>query len=126
MGLLQNGINVRIVDIAPRPVLLAGQVYEFIQDNLCDPLVCQRAVRDVTSVFHFAASMGGMGIIHEDNDLAIYTENNIMSLHLLSACFNTQIQRFFYASSACVYPDYLQKDSSKDVLLREKDVWENL
>ena len=126
MGLLQNGVNVRIVDIAPRPVLLAGQVYEFIQDNLCDPLVCQRAVRDVTSVFHFAASMGGMGIIHEDNDLAIYTENNIMSLHLLSACFNTQIQRFFYASSACVYPDYLQKDSSKDVLLREKDVWENL
>ena len=121
------GIKVRIVDTIPSsPMLLFGKDYEFIQGNLCDPAICELAVHGVTSVFHFAASMGGMGTIHEDNNLAIYTENNTMTLHLLFACLRMKVKRIFYASSACVYPDYLQQDPTNDVSLRENDVWQNL
>src|SRR6266550_4175709 len=120
------GIKVRIVDTIPSPMILIGKDYDFIQGNLCDPAICELAVRGVTSVFHFAASMGGMGTIHEDNDLAIYTENNTMTVHLLFACLHMKVQRIFYASSACVYPDYLQQDPTNDVSLRENDLWQNL
>ncbi|KAK2462169.1 hypothetical protein APHAL10511_005801 [Amanita phalloides] len=124
--LLRLSVRVRIVDIAPQPALLRGQDYEFMHRDLCDPVTCQLAVRGVTSIFHFAATMGGMGMIHEENDLPIYITNHFMTLHLLSACMNSDVKRIFYASSACVYPDHLQYDSSRDVLLREQDVWEDL
>ena len=95
-------------------MLLVGQDYEFIQGNLCDPAICELAVQGVTSVFHFAASMGDTGTIHADNDLASYTGNITMTLHLLSACLraNAKVQRIFYASSATIDPDELQQIQS--------------
>ncbi|KAF8622022.1 hypothetical protein AX15_007312 [Amanita polypyramis BW_CC] len=124
--LLQCGFQVRVIDAALPPPILQRQEYEFIRGDLCDPVVCQRAVYDVTSIMHFAATMGGMGTIHEENDLIIYQENQKMTLNLLAACRDTEVKRFFYASSACVYPDVLQKDIQRDVSLREHDTWKNL
>lgn len=79
----------------------------------------------VHTVLHFAANMGGMGTIHGDNDFTIYEENHTMTTNLLKACVHAGVKRFFYASSACVYPESLQTDTTADPSLRESDVWLN-
>lgn len=67
--------------------------------------------------------MGGMGTIHAANDFSIYEANHRMTQNILSASVAAGVKRLFYASSACVYPEQLQKDSSQDVSLSEDDVW---
>ncbi|PFH53625.1 glycosyltransferase family 2 protein [Amanita thiersii Skay4041] len=117
--------RVRIVDVEPNPPLfMQGPISdEFVPGNLCDSMKCQQVVQGVTSVFHFAAKMGGMGTIHEANDFIIYSENHMMTINLLTASMKAGVRCFYYASSACVYPNSLQCDSGKNTSLREQDVW---
>jgi nucleoside-diphosphate-sugar epimerase/glycosyltransferase involved in cell wall biosynthesis len=118
------GHRVRIADIAEDSYFDDAPVcHEKVIGNLCDPATCERAVRGAHTVLHFAAMMGGMGTIHADNDFAIYEANHRMTQNILSASLTAGVKRLFYASSACVYPEQLQKDSSCDVSLSEDDVW---
>jgi len=75
------------------------------------------------TILHFAATMGGMGTIHEGNDFIIYRDNSTMTVNLVSAAVRFGVQRFFYASSACVYPTSLQHHGPTPVSLKESDVW---
>ncbi|KAF9448767.1 NAD(P)-binding protein, partial [Macrolepiota fuliginosa MF-IS2] len=111
------------VDVAPEPGINGPICHEFINGNLCDLSVCVTAVRGVDIVLHLAANMGGMGTIHDDNGTSIYEQNHTMTLNLLKATNvpDTTDTHFFYASSACVYPEALQTDC--DVSLREADVF---
>jgi nucleoside-diphosphate-sugar epimerase/glycosyltransferase involved in cell wall biosynthesis len=111
------------VDISPRCELELPSDIEFILGNLCDEATCRIAVLGVHTVMHFAANMGGMGTIHEANDSIIYLENSLMSQHLVSASIDSRVKRFFYASSACVYPNSLQTSDRIDVALKESDIW---
>ncbi|KAJ6559165.1 NAD-dependent epimerase/dehydratase [Mycena vulgaris] len=124
---LDSGHRVRVVDIVsesslniqPHPRL------DVLIGNLCEKAVCSRVVKGVHTILHFAANMGGMGVIHCDNDFSIYTQNHLMTLNLLSAASAAGIKQFMYASSACVYPQSLQASTDTDVSLRESDVWRN-
>lgn len=95
--------------------------HEFVAGNLCDIDICHRVVRDADMVLHFAANMGGMGIIHDQNDFIIYQENITMTTNLLQASIAAGVKKFFYASSACVYSNTLQSGKG-DVSLREEDI----
>lgn len=64
-----------------------------------------------------------MGAIHEGNDFIILNDNSKMTINLVYAAVRLGVQRFFYASSACVYPTSLQHHGSTPVSLRENDVW---
>ncbi|KAL6297980.1 glycosyltransferase family 2 protein [Sparassis latifolia] len=121
--LCADGYKVRVTDINPQSYLDVPQNADFLLGNLCDPTFCMKALHGVDVVLHFAATMGGMGVIHSDNNLIIYEENHSMTLNLLSACLSHNVRGFFYASSACVYPDSLQGNGDVDVSLREDDVW---
>lgn len=123
--LVAQGRRVRVADVCPTPYLETSGV-ELVVGSLLDPVFCARAIRGVTIVVHFAATMGGMGVIHADNNFVIYHENHTMTLNLLSASVSSGIQRFLYASSACVYPDALQGQGNTDVSLRETDVYAQL
>ncbi|KAF9261235.1 glycosyltransferase family 2 protein [Marasmius fiardii PR-910] len=117
-----QGHHVRIADIAP--LATSGQHLEGIeyrQGNLCDPHFCDSVMQNVHIVLHFAANMGGMGTIHEDNNFTIYSENFFMTTNVLQSAVKADVRRFLFASSACVYPDHLQK-GTKDLQLRESDV----
>ena len=74
-------------------------------------------------MLHLAANMGGMGTIHEGNESRIYLENHLMTMNVLNAAVEAGVKRFFFASSACVYPGNLQSNERKDVALRESDVY---
>ncbi|KAJ3512025.1 hypothetical protein NLJ89_g3763 [Agrocybe chaxingu] len=117
--------RIRIVDIAHNLSNDEPIGHEFIRGDLTELTVCRAAVRDVDIVFHFAANMGGMGTIHDENDFILYPQNHSMTVNLLQACLNAKVKRFIYASSACVYPDVLQTNISSDTSLHEDDVWAN-
>ncbi|KAF9652092.1 hypothetical protein BDM02DRAFT_3183821 [Thelephora ganbajun] len=122
--LFGGGHYVRVVDISPSTFHSPEEICsEFIQGNLCDVDVCRQAVAGIDTVLHFAANMGGMGTIHERNELRIYLENHLMTTNVLNASIEAGVKRFFFASSACVYPGRLQSNEHEDVSLRESDVY---
>ncbi|ETW75002.1 hypothetical protein HETIRDRAFT_431166 [Heterobasidion irregulare TC 32-1] len=117
---------VRIADIHPISAFAPESISaEVLVGNLCDIAFCQKVIRGAYTIFHFAAAMGGMGTIHSTNDFVIYSENHTMTQNLLASSVSAGVTRFFYASSACVYPEHLQDSNAlaADVSLRETDVF---
>ena len=80
---------------------------------------CLEATRNIDQVYNLAADMGGIGYISAK--FADIARNNVLTnTHLLEAARTNGVQRFLFASSACVYPRYRQRQS--DVTpLREED-----
>ncbi|KAG1790699.1 NAD-dependent epimerase/dehydratase [Suillus plorans] len=122
-ALFEKGHYVRIADIKRTSYFNERISNEVLVGNLCDLSFCESAVRSMDTIMHFAATMGGMGAIHEANDFVIYNDNSIMTFNLVHAAVHQGVQRFFYASSACVYPTSLQHQGTNHITLREHDVW---
>ena len=77
---------------------------------------------DEVHVFHLAADMGGMGFIQSNHGVCIL-HNTLIDMHMLEAARAAACGvRFFYASSACAYPEYRQL-STEAAGLREIDAW---
>ncbi len=72
---------------------------------------CLEATRGVDEVYALAADMGGMGFI-TGNDGPILANNGLIDLHTIEAARFNGIKRYFYASSACIYPEYRQEETS--------------
>jgi len=70
---------------------------------------------DIDEVYHLAADMGGIAYIHAD-DANTATTNSIIDINCLIAAHKMKVKKFFYASSACVYPAYKQSDSVSNIL----------
>ena len=82
---------------------------------------CLQATRGVDEIYNLAADMGGIGYITEF--LADIARNNsLINTHMLEAARVNEAQRFFYSSSACIYPGYLQ-DSPDVTPLKESDAY---
>lgn len=63
------------------------------------------AVQGVEWVFDLAADMGGMGWVGGAHDFEIVRNNTLISTNVLSAALSARVKRYFYSSSACVYPN---------------------
>ena len=88
--------------------------------DLADPADAKEAVDDVAVVYNLAADMGGMGFI--ENNRAACMLSVLTSTHLLVAARDAGVERYFYASSACVYA--AEHQTSTDVQpLREEDAY---
>jgi nucleoside-diphosphate-sugar epimerase len=80
---------------------------------------CLKVTKDVDHVYNLAADMGGIGYITA-NHADISRNNILINTHMLDASRLNGVQRFLFSSSACVYPQYKQKDA--DVTpLKESD-----
>jgi len=103
------GHEVRTVDKKP-----LNQWYQVHAD--CDNLVldlnsienCYTAVNGYRVVYNLAADMGGMGFI--ENNKAECMLSVLINTHMLMAARDLGVDRFFYASSACVYNGEKQTD----------------
>jgi nucleoside-diphosphate-sugar epimerase len=82
---------------------------------------CLQATRDVDEVYALAADMGGMGFISSHHS-QIFHNNVLINTHTLDAARVNGVQRYFYSSSACVYPEYLQTEAEVTPL-KEEDVY---
>ncbi len=81
---------------------------------------CQTALKDAAVVYNLAADMGGMGFI--ENNKALCMLSVLINTHLLMAAKDHGVQRFFYASSACVYNADKQRDPNVTAL-KESDAY---
>jgi len=64
---------------------------------------------DVDEVYNFAANMGGAAYIFSgDNDADVMHDSALINLNVAEACRHIYVDRVFFSSSACVYPDYVQ------------------
>ena len=119
--LLEQGFDVRAVDIKP----LASWFQLFPEaDNRQFDLrqrdACEIALHGCDQVYNLAADMGGMGFI--ENNKAACMLSVLINTHLLQAALDAGVQRYFYASSACVYA--ASKQRSPDVTaLAEADAY---
>jgi nucleoside-diphosphate-sugar epimerase len=68
-------------------------------------------VEDVDHVYQLAADMGGAGYIFTgEHDAAVLHNSATINLNVLDAGTNAGVKRFFYSSSACIYPERNQLD----------------
>ncbi len=82
---------------------------------------CREATSGVDEVYALAADMGGMGFISAHHAQILHN-NALINLHTLEAARLSGVRRYFYSSSACIYPEYLQ--GKTDVApLREEDAY---
>src|ERR1022692_1138080 len=119
--LLRQGAIVRGVDVKPLDEWF--QVFpkaENRQLDMRESKDADEAVAGMEIVYNLAADMGGMGFI--ENNKALCMLSVLINTHLLRAAKDADAQRFFYASSACVYA--ADKQTSPDVTaLKEEDAY---
>jgi nucleoside-diphosphate-sugar epimerase len=118
--LKQEGHWVRGVDVK-LPEFTESDCDEFELLDLRRWDACLQATRGVDHVYALAADMGGMGFI-SGNHSRILHNNALINLHTLHAAVLNGASRYFYSSSACVYPEYLQVTENV-VPLKEEDAF---
>jgi GDP-D-mannose 3',5'-epimerase len=93
---------------------------ENLQLDLSDRAACYRALDGAAEVYNLAADMGGMGFI--ENNKALCMLSVLINTHLLMAAKDQGIEKFFFASSACVYAADKQTDPHVTAL-KEADAY---
>ena len=120
-NLITQGHEVTSVDIKP-----INQWYQIFEQainlslDLSDLENCLTATKDVEVVYNLAADMGGMGFI--ENNKALCMLSVLINTHLLMASRTNGVEKFFFASSACVYNQSKQLDVN-NLGLRESDAY---
>ena len=84
---------------------------EFIIADLRNPRLVGEVVDGVDEVYQLAADMGGAGYIFTgEHDAAIMHNSATINLNVLECGRKAGIKKFFYSSSACIYPAHNQTD----------------
>lgn len=117
----QGFTRLRAVDIKPQDQWY--QVHPSVE-NLCldlrDKAACEQTCRDARHVYNLAADMGGMGFIETHKAECMLSV--LINTHMLMAAKKFNVERFFYASSACVYAHDKQTDPNVTAL-KEADAY---
>lgn len=117
--LFNQGNFVRAVDLKWDGYFEEPYYSEKLTLDLRDYKNCLESTKDVDYVYHLAADMGGIGYITTVGADVMHN-NSLMNLHMLHCSVENKIERFFFSSSACVYPEYKQLDADVTAL-REED-----
>jgi nucleoside-diphosphate-sugar epimerase len=84
---------------------------EFIVGDLSDQRVMADVMDGVDEVYQFAADMGGAGYIFTgEHDADVMHNSASINLNTLHFGVKAGVKKFFYSSSACMYPEYNQTD----------------
>lgn len=119
-SLKRRGYWVRGVDLQA-PQYAASEADEFELLDLRQPLDAERATGGIDEVYALAADMGGMGFISQ-HGARIFRNNLLINVHTLEGARANGVRRYLFASSACVYPVYRQRETSV-VPLREEHAY---
>jgi nucleoside-diphosphate-sugar epimerase len=117
----QENVSLRAVDIKPYDEWF--QIFDNVENFELDLRkldACEKALKDTDIVYNLAADMGGIGFI--ENNKALCMMSVLINTHLLKVANEYGIERYFYASSACVYNADKQKDYDV-VALKEADAY---
>jgi GDP-D-mannose 3',5'-epimerase len=119
--LLTKGVAVRAVDKKPLDewYFRSSDAENLIADlQLAE--ACDKVTKGAAHVYNLASDMGGMGFIENNKTLCMLSV--LINTHMLMSARAHGMERFFYSSSACVYPGY--KQTNADVIaLKESDAY---
>ena len=122
-ALIARGAQVRVVDDLSsgkldniRGHLDSGRV-TFMEADLREPGVTRAAMNGIDVVFHLAADHGGRGYV--DLHQAGPASNLFLDGLIFHEALKAKVEKVVFASSGCVYPNYLQSDTSKELYLTE-------
>lgn len=105
-----GGLWVRAVDLK-RHEYSESPADEFIVGDLRDQDLVRAAVEGIDEVYQLAADMGGAGYIFTgEHDAAVMHNSATINLNTLEFGRLAGVKKFFYSSSACIYPEYNQLD----------------
>ena len=106
-----DGCWVRGVDLK-KPRFASSTADDFVVGDLRDISIVDGCFdRPIDEAYQLAADMGGAGYLFTgDNDADVMSNSAQINLSILDACRRNPVGRLFFASSACVYPEYNQLD----------------
>lgn len=121
--LMGRGARVRVVDdlTSGRRENIqnhtANGKLEFINADLREPGVARAALQRVDTMFHLAADHGGRGYV--DLHQAGPASNFFLDGLVFAEALKAKVKKVVFASSGCVYPNFLQSNVNKEVYLTE-------
>ena len=125
-SLVERGAKVHVVDDLTsgrrsnlENHLKSGRV-TLVEADLREPGVTRAAMKGIQVVFHLAADHGGRGYV--DLHQAGPASNLFLDGLVFWEAVKAGVEKVVYASSGCVYPNYMQTDPKKEIYLREEDV----
>jgi nucleoside-diphosphate-sugar epimerase len=84
---------------------------EFFMGDLRDVAFVRECVDGISEVYQLAADMGGAGYIFTgEHDACVMHNSATINLNVLEQGRKAGAEKFFYSSSACIYPAYNQMD----------------
>lgn len=109
--LKREGFWVRGVDLK-FPEFGETEADDFVIGDLRDPVICRSVVdRKFDETYQLAADMGGAGFVFTgEHDADIMHNSALINLNMVEAAVKRNCRRYFYSSSACMYPEYNQLD----------------
>ena len=129
--LVADGYWVRGVDIK-QPEWSPSHADEFVVADLRNPDSAAAAlIGGFDEVYQLAADMGGMGFIHSA-ETQIMHNSMLVNVNVVEAAAHAEIDRYFLASSVCVYRDMelgeaeLTEDDAYPALPDNEYGWEKL
>lgn len=121
--LIELGASVRIVDDLSSGKLENIQHHinngkiEFIKNDLKHTDVARTVIEGIDIVFHLAADHGGRGYV-DLHQVACGT-NMLLDNTVFGACQQENVEKVVFASSGCVYPNFLQTNPNIELYLTE-------
>jgi nucleoside-diphosphate-sugar epimerase len=118
---LQNkGYCVRAVDIK-WDNYMSEYADEYVTADLRNADSCSKITKGMDRIYNLAANMGGIGYITEIK-AEIVRDNVLINVNMLEAARKSNVDRYFFSSSACAYPTYKQ-ESAEIIPLKEADAY---
>jgi nucleoside-diphosphate-sugar epimerase len=125
-SLVERGAQVHVVDDLTsgrlsniEDYIQSGRV-TFTKADLREPGVTRTAMKGIQTVFHLAADHGGRGYV--DLHQAGPASNLFLDGLVFWEAVKAGVEKVVFASSGCVYPNFMQSDPKKEIFLREDDV----
>lgn len=113
--LKNEGYWVRGVDLK-YPEFRPTAADEFFVGDLRKVDVVACAVEGIEEVYQLAADMGGAGYIFTgEHDADVMHNSGTINLNVLHEGVRAGVRKFFYSSSACMYPEHNQMDPDNPV-----------
>jgi GDP-D-mannose 3',5'-epimerase len=106
-----EGCWIRGVDLK-HPEFSLTAADEFILGDLRDREIAAHGVDGVDTIYQLAADMGGAGYIFTgEHDADVMHNSAMINLNVLERGVRAGVKKFFYSSSACIYPEHNQRDA---------------
>jgi nucleoside-diphosphate-sugar epimerase len=109
--LKKEGNWVRGVDLK-FPRFSQSDADDFMVADLRDQYAVKHTIdQGFDEIYQLAADMGGAGYIFTgEHDADVMHNSATINLNVLDAAYKRAAKRIFYSSSACMYPEYNQRD----------------